>query len=116
MRVHHSCALHPQLIVWAILIGVFLFYALLVLIVVSVACFGGSVKPAPVAKDDNGKPLPVSAGAAAAGYASSVWTFTLNFFGLDDLTPEAAPAVTGSAKAAAAPTTDASASLLASSA
>ena len=80
------------------------------------ACCGGSVKPPAVAKDDNGKPLPVSAGAAAAGYASSAWTFTLNFFGLDDLTPEPAPAVTGGAKAAAAPTTDASASLLSSSA
>jgi len=105
-----------QFIVWCILIAVFIFYALLVLLVVSVACCGGSVKPAPAAKDDNGKPIAATGAAAVTGYASTAWSFVLNFFGLDDLTPEPAPPATGGAKAAAEPTTDASASLLASSA
>jgi len=106
----------PMSIVWCILIAVFIFYALLVLLVVSVACCGGSVKPAPAAKDDNGKPIAATGAAAVTGYASTAWSFVLNFFGLDDLTPEPAPPATGGAKAAAEPTTDASASLLASSA
>ena len=101
-----------QAIVGWILALVFILYTLLILIVSAVACCGGRVKPAPAARDDNGKPLPASALSTATGYASSAWLFVLNFFGLDDLTPEPAPAAAAE-HVAAPPSNDAEAGLLA---
>lgn len=104
-----------QAIVWWILALVFIVYTLLILVVSAVACCGGRVKPAPVARDDNGKPLPATALGNVAGLASSAWLFVLNFFGLDDLTSEPAPAAAAASAehVAAPPTNDAEKALLA---
>lgn len=99
-----------MLIVFLVFASIFVLYALLVMLVVFIACCVGKPKPT---KDDNGKPI-----AGLQTYVSSVWTNTLNFFGLDELATTDTPTiiVLDGAKAAAPPSDKDESKLLVSSA